>query len=323
MKLTVSLCPTCYKEIPAIITVGEQVTMEKYCSEHGPFTSLVERDPGYYLYCEEKGHTSIYNGYFIDVTKRCNLSCKYCYYAKDSGSIDPSIEYIMQDAIVNAGRAPFILTGGEPTLRDDLPELIGRLQDVGPVELLTNGVRLADDPEYLERLIPLLVEGDTNILRINLSLHEESNGKDLALLDLLRDRGYVVESVLVVIDQVEQIDDILTILNEYRDVICCTRIKAATQLWAEKQSAGIFVSDMMRHLEQKGAVEFWPGRNIKTSFATVLFDGLILMLVSWYSVDNVDLIDIDGAPYYRAQNGQIANIVTAAIINEGMASKNG
>jgi hypothetical protein len=35
-------------------------------------------------------------------------------------------------------------------------------------------------------------------------------------------------------------------------------------------------------------------------------------------VDNVDLREIDMPPTYRARNGEVCNLVTANLINEGM-----
>jgi hypothetical protein len=52
-----------------------------------------------------------------------------------------------------AGVPHIIFTGGEPTLRDDLPELIAHAERLGQVTgLLTNGLRLADEL-YLGRLL--------------------------------------------------------------------------------------------------------------------------------------------------------------------------
>ncbi len=46
-----------------------------------------------------------------------------------------------------------IFTGGEPTLRDDLPELIQQAENLGQVSgLLTDGMKLID-PQYLEQLL--------------------------------------------------------------------------------------------------------------------------------------------------------------------------
>ena len=57
------------------------------------------------------------------------------------------------DKAWNAGIPHVIFTGGEPTLRDDLPQLIAYGEKIGVVTgLLTNGIRLAD-PEYLHSLL--------------------------------------------------------------------------------------------------------------------------------------------------------------------------
>lgn len=53
----------------------------------------------------------------------------------------------------DAGIPHVIFTGGEPTLRDDLPDLIRIAEDMGQVSgLLTDGLRLADEI-YLDRLL--------------------------------------------------------------------------------------------------------------------------------------------------------------------------
>lgn len=309
LKKTLSFCPTCYKKIPADILVeNDSVYIQKTCSEHGDFKAMVERDAGYYLQCLSAGTRIIYPGYFLDVTRRCNLKCKYCYYGVEN-SKDPSIQAIIQEAQVNAHLAPFIITGGEPTLREDLSEIISCLKQIGPVELLTNGTKLD-----LEKVVPLLRNND--VLNINLSMHPESNGKDLEIIEQAEKMGCKLESVLFVIDKVEQIDGILSFCKGRG--IEAVRIKAATKLWAEnKPENKIFVSDMMKYMQKYNPESIW-WRNNKTSFFNTRIDGIFYMLVSWYDAYNVDLLDINCPPFYTAKTGQIENIVTAALINEGM-----
>jgi organic radical activating enzyme len=57
------------------------------------------------------------------------------------------------DKAWNAGIPHVVLTGGEPTLRDDLPELIRYAETKGQVTgLMTDGLRLAE-PDYLQELL--------------------------------------------------------------------------------------------------------------------------------------------------------------------------
>lgn len=89
------------------------------------------------------------------VTYRCNLRCKFCYVSasvKKNGELDTRdakkiINIIKTDAMV-----PFLsFTGGEPTLRKDLPELIAYARKIGlRVNLITNGTLITR--EYAERL---------------------------------------------------------------------------------------------------------------------------------------------------------------------------
>jgi hypothetical protein len=59
----------------------------------------------------------------------------------------------VMDKAWNAGIPHVIFTGGEPTLRDDLPELIAHTEALGMVcGLLTDGLRLADEL-YLGRML--------------------------------------------------------------------------------------------------------------------------------------------------------------------------
>src|SRR5262245_16079193 len=145
-RKTMSLCSTCYKEVPATITVERDgVFINKTCSEHGDQLGMLERDPVFYTWVQGLAAPSIYNGYFVDVTRKCNLRCSYCYY--DLKKEDPAgvytVERIVNDCAANAHLAPFIFTGGEPTLHPHLPAILREAKRHGPVELLTNGTRLA------------------------------------------------------------------------------------------------------------------------------------------------------------------------------------
>lgn len=324
MKLvrhTVSFCNTCYREIPArVVASSGAVMMHKECSVHGKMAAEVERDPVFYTYVIGLKSPHIYSGYFVDVTKRCNLRCHYCYYhlEKQDPEGEFSIARLVEDCQVNRQHTPFIITGGEPTTRDDIVEVIDAIQEVGPAVMLSNGVNLSRDEDLLHKVMARLTRD--GVFHLNLSIHDDQTDEWRGVLDCCRLLGRKVESVLIVVDSKERFKEALDLCRELKDVAVSFRIKAASRLWNEqKPQKKIFVSDMLRWLEETGApYQFVAHGHNKPSFVNVSYEGMWLMLVSWYQIENVDLIDIACPPYYRAKNGEVCNLVRWGLINEGM-----
>ena len=105
----------------------------------------------------------------ISVTDRCNLRCTYCMPAEPEWMPRPEIlsfeeiERLVRLA-ASLGITDFRLTGGEPTARQDLPELVRRVAAVPGVKdlaLTTNGILLA------KLAVPLREAG---LHRLNVSL---------------------------------------------------------------------------------------------------------------------------------------------------------
>jgi cyclic pyranopterin phosphate synthase len=87
----------------------------------------------------------------ISVTDRCNLRCQYCMPEPDyawlprESILDFEEIAVLADAFTSLGVDRMRLTGGEPLLRRDLPELIGLLAArpaIRDLALTTNGVLL-------------------------------------------------------------------------------------------------------------------------------------------------------------------------------------
>jgi len=86
----------------------------------------------------------------ISLTDHCNLRCVYCM-PMHGLQFAPAEHLLTAEEIETVGRAAlqvgfrrFRLTGGEPTLRADLVEIVERLMALGPdeVAMTTNGIRL-------------------------------------------------------------------------------------------------------------------------------------------------------------------------------------
>jgi uncharacterized radical SAM superfamily Fe-S cluster-containing enzyme len=185
LKDTQSVCPVCLKTIPARKVCREDgVYLEKTCPEHGDFSALIwegdavsyadwNRFPGTKAghavqtekkdgcprdcgLCEE--HRQQICCVLLEVTSRCNLKCPVCFAAagEETGRDLPLAVIARQyDRLMEAG-GPFNiqLSGGEPTMRDDLPEIIrmGREKGFSFFQLNTNGIRLAQEDGYAGRL---------------------------------------------------------------------------------------------------------------------------------------------------------------------------
>ena len=94
----------------------------------------------------------------VSVTDRCNLRCQYCMPETDYVWLPRqdilSFEEIsvLVDRFADLGVDKVRLTGGEPLLRKDLPDLVKLLADKPPIQdlaLTTNGVLLSDQAERL------------------------------------------------------------------------------------------------------------------------------------------------------------------------------
>ena len=87
----------------------------------------------------------------ISVTDRCNLRCTYCMPAEGLAWVPreeiltfEEIERVARVCVERFGITALRLTGGEPTVRADLPVLVARLAALGAdLSLTTNGLTLA------------------------------------------------------------------------------------------------------------------------------------------------------------------------------------
>lgn len=89
----------------------------------------------------------------LALTYRCNVDCLHCYNGdRESTELSTDSWRRIMGILWDAGVPHAAFTGGEATLRDDLPDLIAHAESLGMVAgLLTNGVRLAER-SYLDSL---------------------------------------------------------------------------------------------------------------------------------------------------------------------------
>lgn len=173
---TWSVCPVCLKQIPAErVKVGDEVFLRKTCNEHGSFESIIWR--GYADFNEwvgEADKTALENPkcpdgcglcadhlqktccVILNITNKCNLNCRFCLANQCDSKLEPTFEEIKESlsSLIEKGKTLLQLSGGEPTTRNDLSEIIKAAKEAGAkyVQLNSNGVRLGEDKALVKEL---------------------------------------------------------------------------------------------------------------------------------------------------------------------------
>ena len=183
---TTSLCAECYALVPAKIIFDDgNVYYLKRCKTHGVQKALVSTDIAFYklahdyvkpgdrphvfqtrteegcpydcgLCPDHEQHSCLA---LIDVNEACNLSCPVCF--ADSSTEKSyhrplaEIEKMMDALVASEGEPDLLqLSGGEPTIHPQILEIIAaaKCRPIRHIMLNTNGIRIAQEPEFVEAL---------------------------------------------------------------------------------------------------------------------------------------------------------------------------
>lgn len=185
-ELTNSLCSLCLKKVEAkIIFEDECVYLLKNCLDHGLERVLISVDIPYYKRARNflkkpqsplRFNTSTVHGCpydcglcpdheqhscltLVEIAERCNLSCPICY--ADSSPTKggfrslAEIEFLLDELVKNEGEPDVVqLSGGEPTIHPQFFEIMdaAKKRPIRHLMVNTNGVRIAKDRDFVERL---------------------------------------------------------------------------------------------------------------------------------------------------------------------------
>jgi radical SAM protein with 4Fe4S-binding SPASM domain len=91
----------------------------------------------------------------LALTYRCNNGCPHCYNARPRNFSEISTSAWMQviDRVWENGIPHVVFTGGEPTLRDDLPDLIAYAESKGQITGVNTNARRLQDTTFLNALV--------------------------------------------------------------------------------------------------------------------------------------------------------------------------
>ena len=181
---TRSLCPVCHELVPGqVVPKNQRIFMERTCPQHGFFEGLVCSDREWYerlpLFFTEgtkprsplkgalKGcpedcglcaaHQQVAGTLAIEISNVCNGGCPACL-ANNQNTFELGVKDV-EEAVGAALRnqvaiETVTLSGGEPTIHPQLFEILAALRrpEVGRVAINSNGIRLAQDEEFVRRL---------------------------------------------------------------------------------------------------------------------------------------------------------------------------
>ncbi len=99
------------------------------------------------------------NEIVIEVTRKCNLSCDFCFNDQDMDNINDMLSddiFKVLDDISKSGIKAVRFTGGEPFLRKDLQEILKKAKSLGLYIILnTNGFLITDDNKEFFNFVDL------------------------------------------------------------------------------------------------------------------------------------------------------------------------
>ena len=183
---TTSLCDVCHGLVPAKICIeGDDVFYEKRCKTHGVRKALISTDAKFYkwqrdflkpgdkpltvsgrtqygcpwdcgLCPDHEQHSCLA---IVEINEHCNLACPVCFAdSSPQRALHRPLDEIerMFDALVAAEGEPDVvqLSGGEPTLHPQFFDVLdmARAKPIRHVMINTNGLRIAEDAEFVAQL---------------------------------------------------------------------------------------------------------------------------------------------------------------------------
>ncbi|MEN9353889.1 MAG: hypothetical protein RL318_1214 [Fibrobacterota bacterium] len=182
---TLAWCGPCGRTEPArIVARTSGVTMERLCPIHGAASTPLSRDPDWYMRRAVGGreietpvapkpskhgcpkdcgpcewHSSSIQLPVFSITNDCNLDCPICFtYNRPDCKYYKPLEDCLKIVDEVLKRRPDVqlvnMTGGEPTLHPNLPEIVKaiRARGIPRVTVNTNGMRLASDPKFAQAI---------------------------------------------------------------------------------------------------------------------------------------------------------------------------
>ena len=213
---------------------------------------------------------------FLDVTNRCNMNCPICLANIPAMGFrfDPPIDYFKKvfARLTKFQPKPKIqLFGGEPTVREDLIDIINMARDDYGLSarVVTNGLRLANE-EYAKKLLAtgtqLMFSFDGRDPKIYNKTRKHSRALELKMkaLENISKHAKAKITVMTCVSEGlndEALADLIDFCHEGRDYIAALDLMPLTATWGpeEVDAESATIEDVERLMKKAiPGVDFFP-----------------------------------------------------------------
>jgi uncharacterized radical SAM superfamily Fe-S cluster-containing enzyme len=186
-ELTNAVCSKCLRKVEAKVLIQDnRVYLQKWCPRHKLERVLISTDADYYKLTRNfikpaqmplKFNTPIKYGCpydcglcpdheqhsclsIVEITDQCNLTCPVCYSESSPHRVGThrsleQVEFMLDAVVRNEGEPDVVqISGGEPTIHPQFFDILdaAKRRPIKHLMLNTNGVRIARDAAFVERL---------------------------------------------------------------------------------------------------------------------------------------------------------------------------
>ncbi len=324
---TLSICPECYKRIPADIVIRDGAAwMTKTCDVHGDFEALVDPDASLIMQHYNTGTRGLNKAVLVPITPECNMSCSWCYTNGVKTKICKPEYYDRAMIDLKLQGFTFLASGGEPTIMPDFFDFISRMKQLGwPIVTMSNMLKFADI-RFMEECATIgMVQN--HVLHADFSMQHPKNydgeiaaAKYGALCNLER-LGIKANCIQFSIGSLDELQYIRKFYDDTKNLYNHIRIRTLFGFWKD-ESEKIYLSQLFNEFKQVFGdlmpvfTNDFESSNIYSLYMRDTNCGISLS--SAPTVNNLDVLSARRPTLAMALDGKCYSLPVAQIISEGI-----
>lgn len=326
---TISLCNTCYKKIPATITCKDgAAVMVKECDVHGKMEAVVDTSFQHVSNFYRPGTMGNNNSIIIHVEDTCNMKCPWCYYEP---GLEPrrTPEFYSQLLFEPYKGFSLMLSGGEPTQRDDYFHFVETLNAMGwRPSTITNMINLGNEAFFARTINDAWVTGRE--YRFAMSFQHPKNysqailERKVAALENIRRAGLRAACVMFSIQSMDELDFIKDFYDNTRHLYGMLRIRTMFNNWGNKGEKRMYLSELHAAFLDKFA-DYCPVQSSKIEQSNIYClymetkESRAVSLASAPTVENLDYHITSRPVFMLGPDLRCYPVPICQIVNEGIS----